>query len=110
MVNPDLNLMIRDVARVGQGTMPGEIDRTTMQRYVSITANVEGEVLAQFVLDVDGRPEMSTFKVLKSTHPMFTDAVEASLPNMKFSPALVGGLAVRQLIQMPFQFSLSKQP
>ena len=27
-VNPDLNLMIRDVARVGQGTMPGEIDRT----------------------------------------------------------------------------------
>jgi multidrug efflux pump subunit AcrB len=42
MVNPDLNLLIRDVAKVGQGTMPGEIDRTTMQRYVSITANVEG--------------------------------------------------------------------
>ena len=29
-VNPDLNLMIRDVARVGQGIMPGEIDRTTI--------------------------------------------------------------------------------
>jgi multidrug efflux pump subunit AcrB len=39
--------MIRDVARVGQGTMPGEIDRTTMQRYVSITANVEGEDLGR---------------------------------------------------------------
>jgi multidrug efflux pump subunit AcrB len=47
MVNPDLNLMIRDVARVGKGTMPGEIDRTTMQRYVSITANVEGEDLGR---------------------------------------------------------------
>ena len=47
MVNPDLNLMIRDVARVGTGTMPGEIDRTTMQRYVSITANVEGEDLGR---------------------------------------------------------------
>src|SRR5262249_34299092 len=37
-VNPALNLFIRDVARVGQGTMPGEIDRTSSQRYVSITA------------------------------------------------------------------------
>jgi multidrug efflux pump subunit AcrB len=47
MVDPDLNLMIRDVARVGKSTMPGEIDRTTMQRYVSITANVEGEDLGR---------------------------------------------------------------
>jgi multidrug efflux pump subunit AcrB len=41
-VSPELNLMIRDMARVGQGTMPGEIDRTSSQRYVSITANIEG--------------------------------------------------------------------
>ena len=47
MVNPDLNLMIRDVAKLSQGVMPGEIDRTTMQRYVSITANVEGEDLGR---------------------------------------------------------------
>jgi multidrug efflux pump subunit AcrB len=46
-VNPQLNLMIRDVARVGQGTMPGETDRTAGQRYVSITANVEGEDLGR---------------------------------------------------------------
>ena len=46
-VNPDLNLMIRDVARVGQGTMPGETDRVAGQRYVSITANVEGEDLGR---------------------------------------------------------------
>jgi multidrug efflux pump subunit AcrB len=46
-VNPDLNLMIRDVARVGQGAMPGETDHTAGQRYVSITANVEGEDLGR---------------------------------------------------------------
>ncbi len=46
-VDPDLNLLIRDVARVGKGVMPGEIDRTTMQRYVSISANVEGEDLGR---------------------------------------------------------------
>jgi multidrug efflux pump subunit AcrB len=52
-VNPELNLMIRDVARVGQGTMPGEIDRTSSQRYVSITANIEGEDLGRAARQVE---------------------------------------------------------
>jgi protein TonB len=72
------------------------------------SANVEGEVLAQFVVDTTGRADMSQFKVLKSTHDLFTNAVKASLPNMKFYPAEVGGRKVRQLVQMPFQFSLTK--
>ena len=41
------NLMVRDVARVGKGTMPGEYDRTAMQRYLSITANIQGEDLGR---------------------------------------------------------------
>jgi len=72
------------------------------------SANVEGEVLAQFVVDTTGRADMSTFKVLKSTHDLFTNAVKATLPNMKFYPAEVGGKKVKQLVQMPFQFSLTK--
>ncbi len=43
----DLNLMVRDVAQVGRSVMPGEYDRTSMQRYVSVTANVEGEDLGR---------------------------------------------------------------
>ena len=50
------------------------------------SANVEGEVLAQFVVDTTGRADMSTFKVLKSTHDLFTDAVKTALPNMRFYP------------------------
>jgi multidrug efflux pump subunit AcrB len=46
-VNADLNLLVRDVALVRTGSMPGEIDRSTMQRYVSVTANVEGEDLGR---------------------------------------------------------------
>ena len=41
------NLMVRDVASVESGTAPGEIDRSSMQRYLSITANVEGEDLGR---------------------------------------------------------------
>jgi periplasmic protein TonB len=72
------------------------------------SANVEGEVLAQFVVDTSGRADMSTFKVLKTTHDLFTNAVKSSLPNMKFYPAEVGGKKVKQLVQMPFMFNLSK--
>ena len=46
-VNPDTNLMVRDVAKVQTGVAPGEIDRSAMQRYLSITANVEGADLGR---------------------------------------------------------------
>ena len=72
------------------------------------SANVEGEVLAQFVVDTTGRPEMSTFKLLRSSDDLFTDAVKSALVNMRFYPAEVGARKVKQLLQMPFQFSLSK--
>src|SRR5512146_1714631 len=72
------------------------------------SANVEGEVLAQFVVDTTGRADMSTFKVLKSSHDLFTSAVRSALPNMKFYAAEVGGRKVKQLVQMPFQFNLNK--
>jgi multidrug efflux pump subunit AcrB len=51
--SPGLNLMLRDVARVGVGTLPGEYDRTSMQRYLSITANVEGEDLGRASKQID---------------------------------------------------------
>jgi protein TonB len=72
------------------------------------SANVEGEVLAQFVVDTTGRYEAGSFKVLKSSHEQFTQAVKNALPSMRFYPAEVGGRKVKQLVQQPFTFSLSK--
>ena len=45
--------MVRDVARVGKSTMPGEFDRLSMQRYLSITANVEGEDLGRAARQIE---------------------------------------------------------
>jgi multidrug efflux pump subunit AcrB len=42
-VNPLVNLMVRDVATVRNGVRPGELDRDMSQRYLTVTANVEGE-------------------------------------------------------------------
>jgi protein TonB len=72
------------------------------------SANVEGKVLAQFIVDADGRYEAGSFKVLESSHELFTQAVKNALPNMRFYPAEVGGKKVKQLVQQPFTFSLSK--
>ena len=72
------------------------------------SANVEGKVLAQFVVDSSGRYESGTFKVLKSSNEQFTNAVKNALPRMKFYPAEVGGRKVKQLVQQPFTFSLQK--
>ncbi|HEY7330980.1 MAG TPA: efflux RND transporter permease subunit [Gemmataceae bacterium] len=42
-VNPLVNLTIRDVATVRTSVRPGELDRDMSQRYLTLTANVEGE-------------------------------------------------------------------
>jgi protein TonB len=79
-------------------------------RYPSMleSAHVEGEVLAQFVVDTTGRAEMNTFKVLKSSNDLFTASVKNVLPQMRFYPAEVGGRKVKQLVQMPFVFKVPK--
>jgi protein TonB len=72
------------------------------------SANVEGTVMAQFVVDTTGRVEAGSFKVLKSDHDLFSQSVKSALQNMKFLPAEVGGRKVKQLVQQPFQFQLTK--
>ncbi|HEV8235234.1 MAG TPA: M56 family metallopeptidase [Gemmatimonadaceae bacterium] len=71
-------------------------------------ANVEGTVLAQFIVDENGLADSTSFTVLRSTHDLFTNAVLSSIKSFRFSPAELNGQRVKQLVQMPFQFSLSK--
>ncbi len=43
----DRQLLLRDVATVSEGTMPGEYDRYNMKRSVNLTANIAGEDLGR---------------------------------------------------------------
>jgi protein TonB len=87
-----------------------EASNTSRPRYPDIlkSAGVEGEVLAQFVVDTTGRIEPGSFKVLKTSHPLFETAVRSALPGMRFIPAEVGNKRVRQLVQQPFVFAIAK--
>lgn len=92
----------KPVAQVPGGGMP---------RYPDVLrqAGVEGEVLVAFVVDENGTADTSTFKVLRSTHELFTGAVKNALPTMRFAPAEVGGRKVKQLVQQPFSFAIVRE-
>jgi protein TonB len=72
------------------------------------SANVAGQVIAQFVVNEDGKADMSTFKALESDHELFTAAVKRALPSFRYIPAETGGRKVKQLVQQPFQFALQR--
>jgi TonB family protein len=73
-------------------------------------AGIQGQVLAQFVVDTTGKAIMRTFKALRSTHPDFTLAVRSTVAYMDFYPATLGGKKVQQLVQMPFNFCIDGAP
>jgi TonB family protein len=69
------------------------------------SAKIGGDVVAQFIVDAMGVYERGTFKVVRSSHDLFSAAVLEALPAMYFEPAEIGGRKVRQLVQMPFTFT-----
>ncbi len=69
-------------------------------------ARKQGEVLVQFVIDTNGRAEMTTFKVIKSDDSLFTAEVRAVVPQMLFAPAEISARKVRMYVQLPFEFKL----
>jgi protein TonB len=79
-------------------------------KYPSVleSSGIAGEVQAQFVVRSDGKADTESFKVLKSTNELFTQAVKNVLPRMHFSPAMIGGKPVNQLVQQSFQFAVPR--
>lgn len=73
-----------------------------------LSAAVAGRVVVEFVVDTAGRPEMETFGTIASTRPEFTDAARRAVAAARFTPALLQGRKVRQLVQLPFSFTVPR--
>jgi hypothetical protein len=77
-----------------------------------------GSALLQFVVDTTGLPDVSTIRDLnarradslprnnRAAYDAFVRAARTSVERSKYSPAMVGGCVVRQLVQQPFTFLL----
>ena len=73
-------------------------------------ASVGGRVVVEFVVDINGRPDMGTFGVVLTTNTLFTEVVRQAVNVARFTPAWLGGRRVRQLVQLPFAFEPTAPP
>lgn len=69
-------------------------------------SGISGQVVAVFVVGADGRAEADSVRFIKSDNPLLDQAVTLALRRMQFSPAEIAGHKVRQLVQMPFVFTI----
>lgn len=69
---------------------------------------MQGSVMTQYVVDTTGFADTTSLKVLRSTNEEFTAAVRAALPYMRFYPAKVGAIKVRQLVEQEFSFKIEQ--
>lgn len=68
-------------------------------------SGVAGSVRAQFVVDTTGAVDLTTLKIMAATNEVFVTEVRRALAGMQFSPARIGGRAVRQLVITEFPFT-----
>ena len=72
-----------------------------------LQARVMGYVAARYVVDTTGFADSTSFEVLKATNPEFITAVREALPYMRFTPAKIGSIKVRQLVEQQFTFKIT---
>jgi TonB family protein len=87
------------VLRTEDGVAP-QYPETMLRR------RIEGIVIVQYVVDTSGRADTATFRVISATHLDFARAVKATLPQMRFRPAIMASKLVPQLVQQPFSFKI----
>lgn len=75
-----------------------------------IAKRIEGSVVARYVVDTTGFADTSSFEVLRATDAAFIRAVREALPYMRFSPAKIGVLKVKQLVEQGFTFRITPTP
>ena len=71
-------------------------------------AGVEGAVRATYVVDITGRVDTTTIRIMSSDHRLFTTSVQAALGEMRFRPAKRRGQPVRQLVEQRFRFQVGR--
>jgi len=72
------------------------------------SAGLSGTVTLEFVVDTLGRVERGSVRVVGSDHDLFARSALSAVPGYRFLPAQAGGQRVRQLVRLPFRFSVNE--
>jgi multidrug efflux pump subunit AcrB len=87
-------LLVRDVASLQEGTMPGEYDRYNMRRLVSLTANIEGEDLGR----VSSHVQRALLAAGKPPRGVLVDVRGQIVPYQQMFRGLTLGLALAVIV------------
>lgn len=71
---------------------------------------VQGQAIVRFVVDTTGLADPESFSVVVASHVEFAQSVREALPGMRFSTARIGAIKVRQLVELPFTFTIAAPP
>ncbi len=101
-----------DVYDLGQVERQPELRNTRdIQRFLERNyppllrdSRVDGEVMVNFILDEEGRPEMETAQVTSASHPAFEAPALRAAERMRFRTAQIGGRDVRVRVTLPIRF------
>jgi protein TonB len=88
---------------------PRVLGRAPEPRYPSSLreAGIQGRVVAEFVVDTLGRPELEGLR-LDAPQTLFAESVRAVLPRYHFTAGEANGHKVRTRVQLPFDFTLTR--
>ncbi|MGI9189233.1 MAG: energy transducer TonB [Longimicrobiaceae bacterium] len=84
-----------------------DIQRQISRQYPPLLrdSGVNGNVVLQFVVSESGNVEPGSVTVVSASHDAFGDVARKITDRMKFSPAKVGGRAVRVMVTFPVTFN-----
>ena len=66
---------------------------------------VEGDVVAEFVVDTTGHPLSGTIRIISTTARSFGESVLRAIQSSRFLPARKDDRPVRQIMTLPFRFT-----
>ena len=71
-------------------------------------AHLRGRVVVALVVDTQGRAEPGTISVVTTSDSSFSAAAVSAASRARFTPAMLHGKPVRQLVRLPFDFDPSE--
>src|SRR5688500_4535426 len=63
------------------------------------SSGMEGQVVAQFIVDETGGVHIGSVKIISATNSLFGESVRRAIPKMRFAAARIGARTVPQLVQ-----------
>lgn len=96
------------VSQVENAAMPRPGNPSPAYPSALHAAQIEGSVVARFVVDTMGLAEPESIMFPEASHAQFAEAVRQSLLRSRYLPAMIGEHRVRQLVEQHFSFTLTR--